>query len=151
VQAALFIAFCLKSDKMSETMPTGKCPKCLQLVALSATHCQNCGNRSFVLKTLNYKEVCFWCRGRAFACKYCDEQGFKYKTYSIDCRLPEEEINLGLQKIEKLQAGGGKPIPYEGKLLQYYPYLYVGGIIIVAAFSIFIFFIVILIFSLLGR
>lgn len=72
-------------------MPTGPCPECGHLVALSAVSCPQCGNRNFALSPgLTERYRCRACdatgRDSGNSCHYCQGTGYRESPVPLDAR-----------------------------------------------------------------
>jgi len=73
-------------------MPTGECPECKKIVALSAKSCRNCGNRDFLVKSGNKLFIyCRECSGKG--CRVCAGKGYTVGDQTVDVRNPTELSN----------------------------------------------------------
>jgi DnaJ-class molecular chaperone len=82
-------------------MPSGNCPECGHIVALSAESCPNCGNTNFEIKTGKIVPLkCWSCDGAGYhindyhrstgifreRCRYCNGSGRILGEETIDVR-----------------------------------------------------------------
>ena|SRR6266478_7809174 len=83
-------------------MPTGECPECKKIVALSAKSCPNCGNRDFRVKTNNRLFLrCRNCSGHG--CSACSRKGYTLSDQKVDVRDPAKLAGAALTAEQENQ------------------------------------------------